>query len=555
LDFCPIIKNKKGGAKMGDDINDNNEEFSTDQVMMVKEFAEALYWGLDEYRTQGYYTPFTQNQNLLSLNSGGIAPDYEALKNALTNAVENAYQLQNYSEYMASWDTIYKKTLDIYDGILSFDLSYSCINYKDPSEFNSKEYKEDLNRVFKFFDKFDYKREFRKAVWYMNRRQFFPCWFRDSTGTITESEIDLKLSEKKMAKYALQTMPAKYCLITDYSPETILYDFDMSYFLNPSIDINLYDPSFKRKFKEVYSEEYTTNYRPSSQYGNRDGRFANYIQMSPDDGMWSFKFEESTFDTTPPFSSLMKSVFNNTKIQELQMDKNFKSAMSLIYGELRTFNRQDNNKPDQFSISPGAVGHFMNLVKSALDKNFKEVALPLENTKAWQFEDKVPNMVGTALENSAGQGAFGSSLVFSSGKKGQAEVLNGIIADYNVMKKTYSQFNSFLNFFVNKKTRTYKFNFKFDGCSYPFEREYRRKQINELADRGLTLPVQAWASAYGFEPHDFNRMLDEAVHGGMDKKLMLLLNANTSKDGGQVGNPIKDQTSLSDAGGVSRDYK
>lgn len=540
---------------MGDNINENNEEFTQDQVMLVKEFAQALYFGLDEYRTQGYYTPFTQNQHLISLNSGGMAPDYEALKGALTNAVENARQLQEYSEYMASWDTIYKKTLEMYDGMLSFDLSYSCTNYKDPKELGSKEYKEDLNRVFKFLDKFDYKREFRKAVWYVNRRQFYPCWFRDSTGTIQYEEIDLNTPDRKMAKYALQTMPAQYCLITDYSPETILYDFDMSYFLNPSVDINLYDPSFKKKFKEVYSEEYTTNYRPSSQYNNRDGRFANYIQMSPDDGMWSFKFEESTFDVTPPFSSLMKAVFNNTKIQELQMDKNFKSAMSLIYGELRTFNRADNNKPDQFSISPGAVGHFMNLVKNALDKNFKEVALPLENTKTWQFEDKVPNMVGTALENAAGQGAYGSSIIFSSGKKGQAEVLNGIIADYNIMKKLYMQFNAFLNFFVNKKTRKYKFNFRLDGCSYPFEREYRRKQINELADRGLTLPVQAWASAYGFEPHDFSRMLDEAVNGGMDKQLMLLLNSNTSKDGGQVGNPVKDQTSLSDAGGVSRDYK
>lgn len=545
-------------------MEDNQIDVSDSQMANAALlFAEGLRSGdMSSFMRSGIFTPFTQNQNLLNISNNGNGipvPDYERIKKALEDSVENAKTLQGYSEYMATWDTLYQKTLRLYDDILAFDLSWACTNIKDPSEWESEDYKADLRRVHKFLDCFDYKREFRKAVYHMNRTDFYPCWFRDSYGTIDDTELDdsdAGTATRKLPQFALQQMPSNQCIITGYNPKTLLWDFNMAYFLNPSVDINLFDPVFKRKFREVYSGKSEWNYNPAAQFDDRDGTYANYIQMSPDDGMWTFKFNEATFDTAPPFSNLMKVMFPNTRVAELQMDKNFNSAIGVLFGELKNLTKtQGGDKPDQFAISPGAVGKFMSLVKSALQDTFREVAVPLENTQMWQGDEKNPDMVGTSLENSAGQGSFASSIIYSKGKKGQAEFLNGLIADYNIMKKLYSQFNSFLNFFVNKKTRKYKFSFMFDGCSFPFEREYRRKQIQELADRGLTLPVQAWASVYGVEPQNFDRMLDEAVHGGMSKKLMLLLNANTSKDGGSVGNPVKDDTQLKDTGSVSRDYQ
>lgn len=538
----------------------SQREFSVEESKAALMFAQGLYDGMNGYMyNTGFYNPFTQNQNLINLNGQSIVPEYDRLKQALGKAVESAVELQGFSEYMAVWDTIYKKTLDLYDNILSFDLSYCCVNVKDPKEYASDEYKADLRRLHKFLDRFDYKREFKKAIYHMNRRDFYPCWFRDSFGTINDEPLDEgdnTVDIRKLPKYALQMMPQDYCLITGYSPETILWDFNMAYFLNPTVDISLFDPSFRRKFESVYDSSGDWKYNPASQFDRRDGKYANYIQMSPDDGMWTFKFNEATFDTIPPFANLMKAVFNNTKIQDLQLDKDFISAMAILYGELRLLkNGQSGEKPDEFAISPRAVGNFMDLIKNALSRNFKEIAVPLENSNIFQFEDKVPDMVGTALENSAGQGAFSSSIVYSTGKKGQAEFLNGLITDYNIMKKLYSQFNAFMNFFLNKKTKKYKFSFSFDGCSYPFEREYRRKQMIELSDRGLTLPSQAWASVYGYEPQHFQRMLEESKYGGLSDNLMLLLNANTSKNGGEVGNPQKDVTDLKDSGSVSREYR
>lgn len=530
------------------DLNEGIKNFGT---QLALEFAKGLY-NTKGFYEGGVFTPFTQNQNLIGLNNNLLKTDYDKITNALNNAITMAPELQGYSEYMKTWDTIYRKTLDLYAGMLSFDLSYTCKNINDPSEYKSTEYQADLKRIHKFFDSFDYKREFHKAIVEMLRTEIYPCWFRDSYGTINNDSIDL--DSKKLNKYALQMMPSKYCLLTGYSADTIMWDFDMNYFLNPTVDINLFDPSFKRKFKDVFSSEYW-EYNPSSQYGDRNGTYTTYAQMSPDDGMWTFKFDESNFNLTPPFANLMKAVFNNTKIQELQLDKDFNSAVALLMGELRIFESgQSGTQPDQFSITPEVVGMFMNLIKNSLQNTFKEVALPLENSKMYQFEDKNENMVTNALDNSAGQGAFGSSIVYSTGKKGQSEFINGLLSDYILMKRLYPQFEAFMNFFINKKTRKYKFNFTFDGSNYPFEREYRTKRINELFSVGLVPNESYIASTYGIKPQDFSRMLEESKYGDLQSKLSMLLNKNTMSGESAVGNPVKSDTAISDSGDVSRNY-
>ena len=109
------------------------------------------------------------------------------------------------------------------------------------------------------------------------------------------------------------------------------------------------------------------------------------------------------------------------------------------------------------------------------------------------------------------------------------------------------------------KTENYKFSFRFDGSNYLFEQESRRKSINELATLGLTLNMSAWASAYGYEPHIFERMLQEAHNSDFLDNLTLLMNknietsnvANNSNIGNTIGNvggrPRKDDIEISDS--------
>ena len=135
----------------------NLDEMSKQEAFNLMEFSQAMMNTLGGY---GYYNPFTQRQNMLELNNDPLIPTYERVLKALQEVPYDYKKLARYSEFMEVFDSIYGNTLRYMKGLLSFDLSYSCKNIKDPSEYNSKEYKDDLRRVHKFLDSFDYKQEF-----------------------------------------------------------------------------------------------------------------------------------------------------------------------------------------------------------------------------------------------------------------------------------------------------------------------------------------------------------------------------------------------------------
>ena len=65
---------------------------------------------------------------------------------------------------MRVWDGIYKKTLENKMSLLAFDKYEYCVNINNPKEYQDKAYLDDVKRVKKFFQKFNYKQEFRNAV-------------------------------------------------------------------------------------------------------------------------------------------------------------------------------------------------------------------------------------------------------------------------------------------------------------------------------------------------------------------------------------------------------
>ena len=184
----------------------------------------------------------------------------------------------------------------------------------------------------------------------------------------------------------------------------------------------------------------------------------------------------------------------------------------------------------------------------------KAVAMPTENIKWFQFSDSNPTMYEQQLANSAGVGSGISRVIYSSDRMSNAEIEAGIIDQYNTVKQVYSQFNNFLEFFGNQLTKKYKFSFSFDGCSYPFEREKRFDRLVTAADKGLVLGPSAWASAMGYKPQEFERLLEESKYSGwVDKYSQLMKNAfTTSQKSSDGGRPRKDD-GITDSGESSRD--
>ena len=515
-----------------------SDKLTPEQVQDVLNFSEALYIA----EKSGFYTPYLSNELLKNLNNNPLVPTIDKIKEALASYKQSGESLQSYTEFMSNFDMIFKRTLWSYVNTLAFDLNVICTNAFTQSDYESSQYLEDKRRVYDFLDKFNYVDEFRKVTLQLMLNEVYFTWFRKT-----------KWGNKGM-KYALQIMPQQYCMLTGYWEHGLLFDFDMSYFLQPGVDIDGFDPVFKEYYQRTFGNEsgLYVNYRPTNPLNARTGEYAYWVQTSPMNGSWVFKMNPSNFTTVPYLAPFLKDAIRNDDIEQLQYDKDMLAAYGILAGEIRM--RENSNageKADQFALNPTTLGTFMGKVKAGLDKRVKAVAMPTENTKFYQFSDSNSSMYENQLANSAGVGSGISRVIYSSDRMSNAEIEAGIIDQYNTMKPLYNQFSNFLNFYVNQITKKFKFKFVFDGCSYPFEREKRFDKAMKLAEKGMVLSPGYYASLMGIRPQDFERMLEESKYGGWNQLWQTPLNSFAVSSNDEGGRP-RQEGSVNDSTEGSR---
>lgn len=487
-----------------------------EQVDAVVEFANALY----AYDSFGFWTPQLSNSYLQGLNNTAKIPTADKIRKALADYRNNANNLQDYMDFTRFFDMIFARTVQSYVNALSFDLQVICTNAYTASDYMSDEYIADKKRVYDFLNKFRYKDEFRKIVQQLMLREVYYIWFRK-----------VKWGNKDNLKYAIQILPQDRCLLTGYWEKGLLFDFDMEYFLQAGVDINGFDPVFKKYYQRVFGDAGAgiKDYRPTNPLKARNGSYAMWTQTSPQDGAWVFKFSPDNFNTTPFLAPLLKSAITDDEIQQLQYNKDIAEAFGILAGEIATFdNAKSGTQPDQMVFQPKTLGGFMAKAKAGLGSTIKLAALPVKNLDFYQYEDKNDDMYSTQLQTTASTGTGISRVIYSTDRMSNAEVDAALNEVYQTMKPLYYQFGNFLDFFVNQLTKKFKFRFVFDGSTYTNEKQARFDKLMKLSDKGIVLAPSAWASVLGVEPQLFEASLIESKNTGWTDNLQLLLNTNTT---------------------------
>lgn len=513
------------------------EKISRSDVQDVIDFSSGLM------AMDGFYSPFLSNQLLTNLNNNPRLPSAESVKKALNDYKNSGEDLQGFVEFASSFDMIFKRTLYSYANALSFDLQITCKNAYTESDYQSDEYKKDRQTVDNFLTNFDYKKEFYNVLLNVLKRDTYFTWFRKT-----------KTGNRGKMKFALQVMPQDYCMLTGYFEKGLLWSLNILYYMQPGVDLNGFDPSITKTYLRAL--ETVDSYVPSAPLNDRKGNYAMWVDVSPLDGAWAWKFDTSSFANNPFLSPYVANILRRDEIGELQYNKDLIAASGILAGEIKLFDSaKSGQKANQFSIDPKTLGTFMSLVKKGLQSTIKAVAVPLENIKFFQFEDKNPNSYTNELTTTAGIGTGISRVIYSSDKMSNAELEAALNEVYQTMKPMYAQFNNFLDFYVNQMTSKYKFKFEFVGSNYQFERDARFDKMMKMADKGLVLNSSAWASAVGMNPVTFDRMLAESKYTGwIDKYSHMLLNANTSsyKDN-EGGRERKNARDLTESGEASRE--
>ena len=203
----------------------NTSQLTKSEVFDVMKMATRIY----TKDIRGSFNTDISNANLKELNGGTSIPTLRGVDKSLANYKDNEKNLQRYCEFMEIFDSLFKKIITWYSGLLSFDLEIVCDNNYD-HDYTNEDYLSDKKRFHKFIKSFNYEYYFPIVLHKCLIRDTYFTWFRTSEGTI-DNEVEQEVYKiKKMPKYALQTMPQEFCTITEEWDKGFLYDFDMEYF-------------------------------------------------------------------------------------------------------------------------------------------------------------------------------------------------------------------------------------------------------------------------------------------------------------------------------------
>ena len=250
----------------------------------------------------GVFSPMTQNTLMKNLNVSTIVPDRQGIEDALKNPSNNESQLVSYSQSYYFSSLMYKRNLEYIANLPAFDLEMTCIN-ATPEDYKSNKYKNDYKIVADFLDKFNYRAQFKEVIWNLLMEETYYGIFREFE-----------------TKSVLQQWPWKYAKVTGKFEHGLLYDIDMNYFLQGVVDLDCYPDWLKKKYLEVFNGD-TNKYRPSNKLNDRTGKFAQWVQTSPENGFWCFKFNPKHSLQVPFFSGMLPEMAIVPVMRRLQEDQ------------------------------------------------------------------------------------------------------------------------------------------------------------------------------------------------------------------------------------------
>jgi len=456
------------------------------EVWDVIKFARSLYG-------YSYLSPSLINARMKDINLNPREATDNLLEQAMKNPKSNEGLLREFSQNFELTSMVYKRLLQYLSNMLAFDITYICDVDTEKNEYNKPRYKSDTKIVEKFLDKFDYKKEFRIVIREMLRNDAYFGLFRD-------------LGDK----YILQELPPDYCKITGRWSRGFLFSFNMDWFDQAGVDINMYPPFFKKKLNEINKKRKTSTYKPSI-YPEKRGRvfWNNWVDIPTDIGV-CFKLSPELVTKLPYFVPLFSDLILQPLMRKLQKNTNMAAASKIIMGEVPLLNKEIKaTVRDSFAISPDLLGKFLYIVKAAISDAIKVGAVPLNNIRSMDFKGD-NNLYDSYIRTALATSGINTNLIFSSSIKPNAiETQLSLDVDEQMMEAIYPQFDDFMDYFINKKTKHFEFYFVFEGTEFSTNRKKRFDTAMALFNQGIILE-QKIAASLGMKPHHLRRHLERA---------------------------------------------
>jgi hypothetical protein len=530
-----MIVLKKGELMANKKLKEEEVNIPEEVVWDILEFANEM-GGFGQF--QPAMNPLLLNQRMKDISLNPLQASETTLNNSMRDPKNSEAALQGFSQDFELQSQVYKKLLSYLGNMLSFDLSFSCKNAKS-TDYKSPAYNKDLDIVKEFFDKFDYKREFPIVVKEMLRNEAYFCAIRDD---IPDGIV-------------LQELPSSpvYTMITGRFSHGLLFDMNLFWYNLAGVDIDLYPDFFKEKWGEFLTSG-GKSYDPALPTSMRGMSGFTYWQSVPPEVGWVWKFNPEIATRIPYFAPLFLDLIQQPLIRALQKNISMSAATRLVLGEIGVLKDSGAKLKDQFNINPDLLGKFLSLIKSAIGESIKVAAAPITGLQSVEFSPQ-NELYDSYLKTVLASSGVNTSLIYTSHNV-RPNVLESSLSlnvDEQMLYSLYPQFESFLNFQVNRLTKKFKFNFEFEGSQFFNNREQRFQVQKDLMAQGVILPRRI-SAAIGMNPFSFQRQMEEAKAMGWVDQLTPIVpafqqGADGSKDNGR---PKKSSSELGDSGDQTR---
>ena len=305
-------------------------------------------------------------------------------------------------------------------------------------------------------------------------------------------------------------------------------------------------------YNKTFPSDGVQDYKPDLPVSTRsNSSFTRWVDCSPIDGFWGWKFTPEVTTRVPYLSALFADLALQPLLRTLKKNSDIISASKLILGEVPFKDAKGGVARDQVSISPDLLGKFLHLIKSGLHESIKVAAAPLKNMKVNDFSQNDKNIYSDYLQTTVAASGINSRLILSTEKPTVLESQLSVDVDEFLMSYIYPYFENFLEYHINKRTKKFNFKFKFEGSEFSTSREKRLDVQMKLMEKGFVLP-QKISAAIGMQYQDLIRHLDMAKASGIEDKLIIIINASQASKDEKAGRPQKPTGDLGESGSQTR---
>lgn len=191
------------------------------------------------------------------------------------------------------------------------------------------------------------------------------------------------------------------------------------------------------------------------------------------------------------------------------------------------------------NITPDLLGKFLAVTRKGLSDQIGLVALPVDNIETVDFDVDDNNIVTDYIQALSQQGIASADVLMSNNKLNSHQSKLASAIDGNIIRSLYKSFADFIDFFVNSRTKKYKFHVSFHDINVPDDRAERENRFKTNAAMGI-VDVQYAARVFDLNPFEFERRLAMSKSSEFEKNLISLMSLNNQSANMQnVGRPKK----------------